>query len=310
MRDPLVSVATLLGALFGRLERFVAYVWRSLFDSGREKHLRRNLSVHARLPCSFVRHMLGGGRIPAGLSPKEFLYESFCHDVRSQCVGNGSIPPHAAGKVAQERRLRVVTFNVHYFQAGYSGVDKGDTTDEVMDILSQLNGDVLLLQEVPASLVKTVERRLATFGYPHTIAASSGDAHVLPSSCAFPGQRLHVLVSSRLPFRQSGAVPMLDGHAAFAEIALPLPASSVPAAGSLTSSVFSALVYSVHLSVRCEGAKRCAEVGAVLSHVAERRRAGVEAVALIGGDLNQPNEADYPSQEWRVIAEDLRRAKL
>ena len=34
------------------------------------------------------------------------------------------------------------------------------------------------------------------------------------------------------------------------------------------------------------------------------------SLTLIGGDFNQPNEADYPPAEWRAIVADMRRAGL
>ena len=97
--------------------------------------MRRNMAAHMRPPCSFVQHMLAGGRIPNGTSPKEFLYQSFCEDVSAQRAVNNTIPKHPVSGVS--RKVRVVTFNVHYFQAGYSAVDKGDTQDEVMEVLAR-----------------------------------------------------------------------------------------------------------------------------------------------------------------------------
>lgn len=51
----------------------------------------------------------------------------------------------------------------------------------------------------------------------------------------------------------------------------------------------------------------------MLAH-ATAKRAGrhgsLRPLAVVAGDLNQPNERDYPPHEWEVIAQDLARAKL
>jgi endonuclease/exonuclease/phosphatase family metal-dependent hydrolase len=109
------------------------------------------------------------------------------------------------------------------------------------------------------------------------------------------------------------AVPMLDGHAAFAEIDL----DTQPLEGA-PSDAFAPrlLVYSVHLSTRCSPSKRREEIRAVARHAADVARAHSTAsrapplATLLGGDFNQPNAADYPADEWRAIAADMRAAGL
>ena len=50
---------------------------------------------------------------------------------------------------------------------------------------------------------------------------------------------------------------------------------------------------------------------ALLDHARERASsASIELPTIIAGDLNQPNETDYPPCEWRAIASDMRRAGL
>ena len=109
-----------------------------------------------------------------------------------------------------------------------------------------------------------------------------------------------------------------------------------------------ARVYSVHLSVRCDGETRRQEVAALLDHAAAmlekasttfkegeededakgKKEEGssssssssssgllsslppVVALTLLGGDFNQPNEGDYPPDEWAAMAGDMERAKL
>lgn len=241
--------------------------------------------------------MMQGAAKPAGMSFKDFMYDCFKKDVAAGIAANAEIPRHLAFDPATHRsKLRTMTFNVHFFQKGFSGVCLGDATDEVLGVIERVNPDLLMLQEVPPSLLSSLREKLASIhGLAHFVAAGSADVHVLdPSVGIFPNERLHVVVASKLPFRRSGAVPMLDGNAAFAEVEL--------------DGATSALVYSLHLSVRCEASKRRDEVASVVDHAHAQRMP--HALTLIAGDMNQPNEVDYPGAEWEAIAADMRRAKL
>lgn len=291
----------------GRLHNegfFMTWIWRAVRavngiaarqDAALTQVARRR-TYHARPPCAFVQWMIEGGPKPKGLSFKDFMYDCFKRDVAKGEAANAQIPPHFAFDAArQQRTLRVMTFNVHFFQKGFSGVCLGDATDEVMDAIERSNPDVLMLQEVPPSLLDSLRKRLHVLGLVYFVAAGSADVHILdPSVGVFPNERLHVAVASKLPFRRNGAAPMLDGHAAFAEVAL--------------DATTSALLYSVHLSVRCEATKRRDEVAAVVEHA--RTHGMPHVLTIVAGDMNQPNEADYPEQEWAAIADDMRRAKL
>jgi len=151
---------------------------------------------------------------------------------------------------------------------------------------------------------------LRSSGYEHFVQAPSADAHVLAAeSAVFAGERLHVLIASRLPLRQSAKVAMTaGGYAAFAEVEI-APRKTV-------------LVYTLHCSVRCAAEVRRQEVEAVLHHAAglEHTTPSADAPAphqrprvighIVGGDFNQPNEAEYPPGEWRAISKDLAAAGL
>ena len=273
----------------------------------------RNFALHerdssikfARPASAFVKWMLDGSPSrPAGMSFKEFMYDCFSRDVKAGESANAAIGTHA-GFSASTRQLRLMTYNVHFFQRGFSDVIKGDTLEEVLSIVQEANPDVLMLQEVPLSLIPKLQQRLAALGMPHGVSAGSADVHVLdPSVGVYANERLHVYLASRLPFRRSAAVPMLDGHAAFAEVEL----SPADGTSTIKQKASSALVYSAHLSVRCPSGKRREEVSAVLGHA--QSLGEPEKLTLIAGDFNQANEADYPPAEWAAIAEDMKRAKL
>jgi hypothetical protein len=154
----------------------------------------------------------------------------------------------------------------------------------------------------------------------------------------FANERLHVMVALKssgagAQVLQFSAVPTgASGHAAFAEVSLSSPANAdsnsiTPGQGPAT-----ALVYSVHLSVRCPAATRRFEVEAVLAHAAAKVAAASAAAAavaegvgalpggpvsslvvplvLVGGDMNQPVALDYPAGEWSAMARDLTAANL
>jgi len=283
-----------MGSLMaGFLFIVTVFLWRSYKSARPSRAL-----LHQRPAAHVVQSLMANEPKPADMSFKQYMYENFKHDVARGRDENRAIPHH--GGLGDSASLRVISFNVHYFRAGYSDQDLHDSTEEVMQIVSQLNPDLCLLQEVPATLVPATQRRFSTLGYAHSVAAGSADVHVLaPSSASFAGERLHVMVLSKLPLVQSEAVPMLDGFAAHAEVAL---SNGAPL-----------LVYSLHLSVRCVASKRHDEVQAVIAHARAKQAAaagGTPLPVLIAGDFNQQNEPDYPAEEWRVIAADMARAQL
>ena len=250
----------------------------------------------SRPAAHWVQHAMDGAKRPANVSFKDFFYECYHRDIaRGEAFENTEIPHNAP----TDRRVRFVSFNVHFFAKGYSNVCLGSNSEEVLQIFKTLNADVILVQEVPQSALSKFKRNLASLGYTHTVSAGSSDIHVLPAdSPYYPGERLHVMIAARLPLLRTAAVPMLNGHAAFAEVSL--------STGS--GPVASAAVYCVHLSVRCEPATRRREIEAVLRHAKDEVGHGLPT--FIAGDMNQPNEGDYPAAEWQVIAKDMTRAKL
>ena len=212
-------------------------------------------SRFSRPAAHVVSHWLRGEPVrPTGMTFKDFFYECYKSDVEyGAMIENPAIPRHVqfvpvqAGLRQCSRRLRVVSFNLHFFQEGFSNVLKGSNRATVVGIIQELNADVLLLQELPHSAVDDFASELASMGYSHHVAAGSSDAHVLPAdSVAYPSERLHVMVASRLPLLHCEAVPMLDGHAAYAEISL----------GDAVTGTAALQPYSAHLSVRCETLKR------------------------------------------------------
>jgi hypothetical protein len=105
-----------------------------LADAGALEHGPRHLTRHARPP----KHTVGFFDAAAATAP-----------------GSGGGHPSGGGSragqqaaAAPPRRLRAVSFNVHFFRRGYSDVALSDSTEEVLAVVKQLNPDLLFLQEV------------------------------------------------------------------------------------------------------------------------------------------------------------------
>ena len=251
----------------------------------------------------------------AGRDPprgKEKMYACFLADVAASVVCNGYIPPHVAASAASPT-LRVLSWNVHFWQRGYSGEERGDNRAAINDAVRRLSPDVILLQEVidPTAVAvseRQVDRKAQllrcldpTLGYVHASWALASDCHVLPASVkAAPGARLGVAILSRLPLLAAAAVPLGDagsnGHAATAVLALPAPSSSpLRRLG----------IYTAHLSVRCPGATRLAEIAGVVQHANSGLASREFEECIVGGDFNQPTQRDYPAATWRAMARDM-----
>lgn len=223
------SWLALLG--FASVCGFLVMVRRALSNSDFYPHQlssssRSETPLFTRPASHWVQHLMDGASRPAGVSMKEFMYECFKRDVaRGELGENRDILRDIRVHRREGRSLRMVSWNVHFFSVGYSNVVLGDGLDEAKAVISLLHADVLLLQEVPPSVLGKLEKWLLDAeGYTHFVAAPSADPHVLAAdSSVYAGERLLVLIASKRPFRQSAQVAMANGgHAAFAEIELRL----------------------------------------------------------------------------------------
>ena len=245
--------------------------------------------------------------------------------------------------------LRVMTFNVHFYRAGYSKYVTDWSAGKIVSLVGDLSPDVLLLQEVipdgpgsflspnsagnpslpnpidgdASSLTPVLDELARKLGYVHRSVAAAPDAHVIPDDTeqygGAAGRRLHVAILSRLPLRDTAAVPLVTGFAAHATIALRGKAGDgeeeekqrTERLGDQEEVLVS--LYSTHLSVRCPPDTRRREVARIMEHAdatASATRTGPVASVIIGGDFNQASEADYPAEEWAVIEADMRGAGL
>ena len=228
------------------------------------------------------------------------MYGCFLKDIAALKNVDAVLPQHQ-GFSDSFRTLRVATFNVHFFRSGFSSVTLEDSTLDALSVVETLNPDIMLFQEVPASALEYLSSKLRSMGFLHFVAAGSADVHVLPADMPnfpFPGDRLHACLASKLEVASTEVIPMLDGHAAHAEVKL----------GKLGGNAGNVLIYSAHLSVRCPGSKRRAEVDALIRHFSSHT--SLSPFIILGGDLNQPTEQDYPEKEWAAIAADMRNAGL
>lgn len=255
---------------------------------------------------SYTTHLVSlrrdGLPLPRGRSAVAAMQSAFFEDIRRLAHLNQALAVQRG--LDSFRRLRVMSFNVHFFRRGCSGTCGPSNAEDVLDIVARFQPDVLLLQEVPPA--STVLGALAhKHGFAHQVCAGSPAVHILPDESKFGeearGKRLEVCVCSRLPFLQSGRAPLGetadDGFAAFGTVDLTgkdlggaSPSPAVPETLTL---------YSTHLSVRCPGEKRLAETRRLLKDSEERK------ACIIAGDFNQPSELDYPPEQWGVMAEDM-----
>eukprot|EP00613_Pedinella_sp_CCMP2098_P045562 CAMPEP_0171787908 /NCGR_PEP_ID=MMETSP0991-20121206/64181_1 /TAXON_ID=483369 /ORGANISM="non described non described, Strain CCMP2098" /LENGTH=126 /DNA_ID=CAMNT_0012396951 /DNA_START=91 /DNA_END=468 /DNA_ORIENTATION=+ len=121
---------------------------------------------------------MAGTPKPKNVAFKDWMYSCFKEDVSwGGSRWNDKIPEHkhfapsllvdTSSDKSGGGTFRVVTFNVHFFRVGFSSTIIGDSLGECLDVIAALSADVLLLQEVPASLVGPVTIRLKALGFPH-----------------------------------------------------------------------------------------------------------------------------------------------
>eukprot|EP00656_Telonema_subtile_P022212 TRINITY_DN23301_c0_g1_i1.p1 TRINITY_DN23301_c0_g1~~TRINITY_DN23301_c0_g1_i1.p1 ORF type:complete len:289 (-),score=53.95 TRINITY_DN23301_c0_g1_i1:37-903(-) len=212
------------------------------------------------------------------------MYNCFLKDVRLESHRNQLIPAPQA--------LRFSSFNVRFFRSGYGALKLADTTSEILRIIKTINADIYAFQEVPESTVDDFQKQLSGVGYHHTVVAAAPAVHQLTAGLSFgEGEQLMVILASRRKFAMTGQASLGDGSAAFGAVDL-----------GNNRLVFA---YSVHLSVRCPPEARKEQIWQLLKHESPGA-----ALVLIGGDMQQPEQSDYPSEEWAAIARDLTAAKL
>ena len=196
--------------------------------------------------CTFVQELIRR-RVAGPRITKDEMYDAFLEDVKQGMPLNDAIPMHTPSQGS----LRVLTWNVHFFQRGYSGVEHGCNRDEVKATVARLNPDVILIQEgVPG-----VEELFPN--YPYTaVAAEPEVSHTLPDTIkSAPGTRLLASVHSKLPLDDATSVPLgsdTNGNSAYALLSLP---------GGMKVGF-----HSVHLSVRCPASVRRMEIEATAAH--------------------------------------------
>jgi endonuclease/exonuclease/phosphatase family metal-dependent hydrolase len=102
------------------------------------------------------------------------------------------------------RGLRVMSFNVHFWQRGYSSRLHGDNQEACVEAVRRHQPDVLLLQEVvPADVAAggayDALSALARLGYIHRVmvAAPEVHAHRMRTACAPHAHRMRTACAPR-----------------------------------------------------------------------------------------------------------------
>jgi hypothetical protein len=146
------------------------------------------------------------------------MYRAFLRDVQRDAKRNGAIPPRprlsprnprlAALELPKPPRrprgLRVMSFNVHFWQRGYSSRLHGDNQEACVEAVRRHQPDVLLLQEVvPADVAAggayDALSALARLGYIHRVmvAAPEVHAHRMRTACAPHAHRMRTACAPR-----------------------------------------------------------------------------------------------------------------
>ena len=240
---------------------------------------------------------------------KELMYKCFLADVATGADA-AAVPPRGA-----DVALRILTFNVHFFQRGYAGEEHGPNRGAISDAVRATNPDVVLLQEVTDGDGRSIARNEQlhsvldpALGYTHVAFAPASDCHVLPESVrSAPGARLAVAILSRFPLISAQAVPLGgDSHGSAASVVVALPRVD----GASDSAPLRVGLYTVHLSVRCPPGTRLAEIGGVVAHADAAIAAARCDECIVAGDFNQPCKRDYAASVWAAMARDMDGAGL
>lgn len=239
---------------------------------------------------------------------KEVMYECFLADIATGADAL-SVPPRAA-----DVALRLLTFNVHFFQRGFSGEEHGPNRAAISDAVRATSPDVVLLQEVVSDGASiTCDEQLLSvldpaLGYTHVTFAPASDCHVLHESVrSAPGARCAVAILSRLPLISASAVPLGgDSHGSAASAVVALPRAGDASVGA----PLQVGLYTVHLSVRCPLGTRLAEMSGVVAHADAAIAAARCDECIVAGDFNQPCERDYAADVWAAMARDMDGAGL
>ena len=159
----------------------------------------RSAAVVGRAFSSYTAELVAlrarGALFPKGRAE---MYRAFLRDVQRDTKRNDEIPPRprlsprnprlAALELPKPPRrprgLRVMSFNVHFWQRGYSSRLYGDNQEACVEAVRRHQPDVLLLQEVVPTDVAAggaydALGALARLGYIHRVMVAAPEVHAL-----------------------------------------------------------------------------------------------------------------------------------
>ena len=279
--------------------------------------------------AELMAHKAAGRPLPSGRTVPPRMHTAFLADVAAllRADTNSLIPSrHRSMPVdSPPPALRVMTFNVHFYRAGYSKYVTDWSAGKIVSLIGDLSPDVLLLQEVipdgpgsflspnsaanpslpnpidgdASSLTPVLDELAQKLGYVHRSVAAAPDAHVIPDDTerygGAAGRRLHVAILSRLPLQDTAAVPLVTGFAAHATIALRGKTLGKMGDGEEEQTRHMerlgdqeevfVSLYSTHLSVRCPPDTRRREVARIMEHAEAAEAAEAAASATRTGPV-------------------------
>lgn len=117
------------------------------------------------------------------------MIEQFNRDCALHAHENNAIPAH----ISNDESVRVATYNVHMWKDAHGAKN----FDAIMNTISQVNADVLVLQEVLMFDKEYIMKRLKELGYVHTSAGRTA---------TFGGTFFGNMVVSKYPFNTSASL--------------------------------------------------------------------------------------------------------
>ena len=246
-------------------------------------------------------------KLPKGKEMKYLMYEHFCQDMK----GITSLP---SLKRKTENAFVVGTFNVHFFQRGFSGTCLANSMKEFIEFMKEQQPDFMLLQEVPCW---DISKSMMDIGYRIAVVADCPECHVLPEDlqvfdmnnksrlCKYTmkDRRLRTMIVYRATERKNPWTLVSSEY-------IPIDERKGRVSLATFSNEEDRLIglISVHLSVRCDPSRRLNEIKNLIRYCNSNLKAC--DLIVVAGDFNQAVESDYTPEYWKILAKDMTRAQV
>ena len=238
---------------------------------------------------------------------KKLMYKHFCQDMKRIASSQSS------WRKTKKNAFVVSTFNVHFFQRGFSGTCVSNNMKDFLEFMKKEQPEFMLLQEVPSW---DISKPMMDIGYRIAVSASCPECHELPEDLQVydmdnkPRQCKQVMKDRRLRTMIAYCVTKKNPWSLVSTKCVRIDERK----GQVSVATFSneegrliALI-TLHLSVRCEPSRRLNEMKHVIRYCNSHLKAC--DMIVVAGDFNQAVESDYTPENWKILAEDMKRARV